>query len=258
VQKKRPVAHARVSYTDKLPRSRAAHGAVSRVHSPPEEAHSSRAGSTPPVRTRAGARSRAAPTHVQFTEEDEDSDTTQSSAQEYEVDELVEKHKQVVYTANAKVMSLNEQIVKVWQVGDITEVFPRSIWPNPGTEWKVDILKRFLNMATLYPGKKNREKITTRFADLCQTRRSRPNAKTQWSSEDMNLTEAWANDHCRPLRVSNQLGKGPDLSSSQRQRKPGLIQVLNKGKQKAGWRNEASVRKKPRRDVYEILSDELE
>jgi hypothetical protein len=219
----------------------------------------SRAGRSLPVRARASAHSKAAPSQdAQLIEEDEDKATTQLSAREsVDVDDQLAEPVQV-YQATATVIRYNEQILHTWHVKNIVEVFPKDIWPNLDTGWKVDVLKKFLTIAEKYPDQRSREKITAKFAELCRIRQSKPRAKSQWTLADMTATEEWAKEHCRPSTVSNQVsqeqGTVIDVSSSQRLRKSGLVQGVNKGKQKASQVTEATVQKKTRRSVYEISS----
>jgi len=237
--KKQPPGPARDGDTGGLPRSSATHGVVSQVDTPPGEVH------ILPVRARTRARSQAAPSrYPQPTGEDES--TAEGS-------EDGGQQPGQTYQANSAVLRVTEQIKQAWGVTDISEVFPKEIWPKLNTEWRVNILERFLDLAKQYPDKKSRIGITAKFKELCHIRRKMPNAKTQWTTADTRSTEVWAKEHCTPFSTSSQSDRGQ--GTVQQQRKPGLLQAMHKGKQKAGQGKEASVRKNTKRSVYNIPDD---
>jgi hypothetical protein len=116
-----------------------------------------------------------------------------------------------------------EHICEAWNTQQLTDVFPRKIWPKEKTLWSLSVLKVFLTMARRFPSSACRHAITAKFVELNTARRNKLNAKSQWAIGDADATLAWAEKEYRSLVPHPRTVDDGDTDSirpSQRQRIP--------------------------------------
>jgi hypothetical protein len=132
-------------------------------------------------------------------------------------------------------------ICEVWGVQNITDIFPRDIWPKVGTVWNLAVLGLFLTMARQYPTQECCDGISGKFTDLITARRHKLNAKTQWTIQDADATYTWAkSEYGLPVpeqeEVEDSDSDNEGVRSSQRQRIPSKKAIAlfeSKGKRRA-------------------------